>query len=393
MSDADIRKSSPEEGRIAFGFTHAQGWPYPLETWQRFVAYPQVFYIVNPEDESDAYGVSCVFPQGATASVGATIVSPNHRRKGYAEQLIRNNIAYAASLPHPPQSLLLAATEAGAGVYRRIGFETFASMKSLKGDLYKTLRAAQKDPLTYLAEADSSSSSSGGGNVKVEVGSEDLYVKDWDRFLELANTSQRLERRAVLEMVYLAPDQTNEAAAAAERRQLLPGTRYSLLRSTTDDDAILGFALARTTLKGYAVGPTVAHSVPQSKVLLSALFSSILASAADDNTSSSSASSSGGSAPSVQVDFNITEDQGAHDGAFDAFLRQEWGLEEFMNQEIMEYVCSRSCGDAAVEQTTTTRKKTSRGPVQTHSENWIEKKGTTTSPAPFQFSILDLSLM
>ncbi|CAO1630159.1 unnamed protein product [Jaminaea pallidilutea] len=346
-----ISDATPQDAHYGFALTQSVEWSYTLECWRRFVAFPQVFWAeaapaigVNDNDGKDApneiLATSCVFPQGASATVGSTIVAPEHQRKGLGSKLVKHDVAFIEALPEDsrPKSLYLSATPAGQPVYERIGFRKISETLSWGGEL-------QEENVAQAALK------SGASAVEVQRGS--ISSNDWRQAVALADAALELDRNSIMEMMLLSPDQTGPS----DQQTMLTGSLWAATRD--QDGQIAAFAAARPLLKGYTVGPLIANDRQQAQALLCGLFREIAIIGGKDHP------------PKVQVDIDASTDPELE---LRKYLSESWGLKETRTQALMEYLCQ---GVQAP------------GPNEARRISWEQGR----KRPPFQYAMLDLSAM
>lgn len=305
-----------------------------------------------------------MFPQGKVGAIGPTIVDDAHRRKGYAAQLIRENIAYAQSLPQEkrPTSLYLAASDMGRPVYAKIGFEAVTTVTSYGHELKPTEETLKMKPQEHLTQ------SGMGADLSIEMGGETISIDDWSQISTLCQIASGLEdRRKALEMVSLAYPR---ASLGSKGVTLQVGTKHCFIRQGSQ---IVAVVLARLQRNGYEIGPIIASDRHQARALLSSVFLDIYHSKQADSTAGKEVDGQ----PWGKVDVSIDEATDA-DGELSRYFTEKWGLGSYMKQPLMEYLLDR---DAA--------ERGDKGPMGKRVE--LAKRGALE--APLQFAVINLAVM
>ncbi|MSQ54116.1 MAG: GNAT family N-acetyltransferase [Betaproteobacteria bacterium] len=170
-----------------------------------------------------------VIPYGTFAWVSMVLVLPEHRRKGYASQLLRTAIAYLEERKLTP---LLDATPAGHEVYVQEGFR----------DTWGFRRFSLKGGTTVARGA-------GGGMIRP------LAAKDWPQVLALDAPAFGASREGLLRTL---AQRLPEAALVAER-----------------GGEITGYLLGRDGHEARQLGPLVARDATIAQALLAEALSHV----------------------------------------------------------------------------------------------------------------------
>jgi len=200
----------------ALALTRAANWNQNEADWRLMLSMGRAWGITAADGTLAAS--TLVLPWGASfAWVSMVLVSPQHRRKGYASQLLRTAIAELRSRRLTP---ILDATPAGHEVYVQEGFHDTWGFKR-----YALNQAA--------------------GGLGAPAGVRPLEERDWTRVLELDRAAFGASRELLLRALAARLPQ---AAWVAER----------------------GFVLGRDGHEACQLGPLVAQDADTAKALLSA---------------------------------------------------------------------------------------------------------------------------
>ncbi|PWN20572.1 hypothetical protein BCV69DRAFT_312527 [Microstroma glucosiphilum] len=367
-----VTEGSRSDAEICLGLTESVGWHYTIDTWRQWVHHGCFLFSTTPEgqdsedgkDGSDStssekvVGISCTFPQGALATVGATITLPEYRGKGLATKLIRGLFDFARSQPtasgQPIRSLVLNGTESGRPVYRRLGFKEYGWILTVKGS---------PAPVADLATPESHLSSS--PSLKLHMGGESLSNDVWEQFIQLEDEATELDRRSVCEMSVLSADQTSSQTS----KTLLPGSRHAYIVDESTS-RMTAFASTRKMRSQWIIAPIVASSPDQAVALLSALLTEV-------HANIQKAVSSGDTKVTL-AQFDVDEAVDPQ-GTLQKYAENQWGLKVHRDLQLMEYLlddAEREAGGAV-------------GPAELFNRRLEkgEKKG------PLQYAIADLSVM
>lgn len=192
----------------------ALGWPHRREDWQQLL---QVGHGIALEHNDQLIGTGLCMPQGALATIGLIVIDENWRGHGLGRRMMERTMALAGDLP-----MLLVATVAGTPMYEKFGFVRRNSVAQYQGQAQATgeldpavapMTAADRPSIERLADA-------GSG------------------------------RAAVLDMAL-----TTAESVKVYRR----------------DGRVVGFGMRRRFGRGEVVGPVVAETVEQARVLIDAL--------------------------------------------------------------------------------------------------------------------------
>ena len=208
----------------AHGLSAQLNWPHRLEDWELLHRLSKGFAACDGER---LIGTAFACPQGAFATIGLVVVSPDYQGQGIGRQLME--LALEAC---KPATAILNASAAGAPLYLSQGFVEFGTIEQRQGP-------AQSVVLEPLAAGEHGRS---------------LNAQDQARKLELANAGSGLDRSAVFAQLY----GTIEHSAGIEC-----------------DAQLQAFALLRRAGRGHCIGPVIAQSPRQARHLIATLLARI----------------------------------------------------------------------------------------------------------------------
>lgn len=111
-----------EAARLSAGL----GWPHRMEDWALCLALGRG---VAADDAGRLVGTAMWWPCGATAgTLGMVLVAPERQRAGIGRRMMETLLAGDL-----PERLMLHATEAGAGLYERLGFRQVGMVRQHQG--------------------------------------------------------------------------------------------------------------------------------------------------------------------------------------------------------------------------------------------------------------------
>ncbi|MCH4881479.1 GNAT family N-acetyltransferase [Pseudomonas sp. TMW22080] len=199
-------------------------WPHRLEDWALLHRLCKGFVACEGER---LIGTAFACPQGAFATIGLVVVSPDYQGQGVGRRLME--LALEAC---KPATAILNASAAGAPLYLSQGFIEFGTLEQRQGP-------AQCMALEPLAADEHCRS---------------LNAEDQARQLALANAGSGLDRSAIFAHLH----DTIEHTAGIECGGQLQA-----------------FALLRRAGKGHCIGPVIAQNPRQARHLIATLLSRI----------------------------------------------------------------------------------------------------------------------
>lgn len=208
----------------AHGLSTQLNWPHRLEDWELL---HRLFEGFAACDGERLIGTAFACPQGAFATIGLVVVSPDYQGQGIGRQLME--LALEAC---KPATAILNASAAGAPLYLSQGFVEFGTIEQRQGP-------AQSVALEPLAAGEHGRS---------------LNAQDQARQLALANAGSGLDRSAVFAQLH----GTIEHSAGIEC-----------------DAQLQAFALLRRAGRGHCIGPVIAQSPRQARHLIATLLARI----------------------------------------------------------------------------------------------------------------------
>jgi GNAT superfamily N-acetyltransferase len=195
-----------------------QKWPHRIEDWE--ILFGLGFgYVVERDGEIVGTAMAWLYGTDA-ATLGMVIVSPKAQGMGLGRRLMD---AVLGDLDD--RTILLNATDEGAPLYRKLGFEA-------AGPVFQHQGAAFAVPMAELIPDE-----------RVRP----LGIKDMDVLRDLARRASGMDRDALLDA-------------------LVPGAQGVVLTRSNEP---VGFALFRRFGRGYVVGPTIAPDTGGAKALIS----------------------------------------------------------------------------------------------------------------------------
>ncbi len=214
----DLRRMTLEDLAAAHTLSSEQKWPHRIEDWEMLFALG-FGYVV--ERDGEVIGTAMAWLYGAdAATLGMVIVSPRAQGMGLGRRLMEAVLGDLGD-----RTVLLNATDEGAPLYRKLGFETI-------GPVFQHQGAAFAVPMAELIPDE-----------RVRP----LGVKDMGTLRDMARRATGMDRDALLDA-------------------LVPGAQGVVLTRSNEP---VGFALFRRFGRGYVVGPTVAPDTGGAKALIS----------------------------------------------------------------------------------------------------------------------------
>jgi ribosomal protein S18 acetylase RimI-like enzyme len=224
------RRIEPDDARLVpFSAEHLAGalklsqemsWPYRIEDWDFAMQIGQGFVI---ERGGDLIGTAAWFPYGEShATLGMIIVSAAAQGRGYGAKLMDTLLEAAQS-----RTLLLNSTAEGRALYERRGFQPVGIIHQHQGILKRRHEAPPVNVVRTMEHT------------------------DFEVVARLDREATGFERRTLL------------------RRLLEVGEADVVLR----EGVPAGYAIARLFGRGHVVGPVVADSAAEARLLIEAALS------------------------------------------------------------------------------------------------------------------------
>jgi len=215
---AELRRMTPLDLAAAHTLSSEQKWPHRIEDWEMLLSLG-FGYVV--ERDGEVIGTAMAWHYGVdAATLGMVIVSPKAQGMGLGRRLMDAVLADLGD-----RTVLLNATEEGAPLYRKLGFE-------LAGPVFQHQGAAFSVPMAKLIPDE-----------RVRP----LGAKDMATLRSLARRATGMDRDALLDA-------------------LVRGAQGVVLTRRNEP---VGFALFRRFGRGYVVGPTIAPDTGGAKALIS----------------------------------------------------------------------------------------------------------------------------
>lgn len=214
----DLRTMTADDLPAAQALSKGERWPHRAEDWQMMLSVGEG---VVAEIDGAIVGTIMWFPTGNdTATIGMVIVSPNHRGKGLGRMLMDHAIDAADC-----SRLLLNGTAVAVPLYRTMGFEEVGRITQHQGTSFQIPLAAPEpgERLRPIGESD--------------------YV----RIQAMVGDGTGLPRKATM-------------TAVLDAAQVVVLDR---------DGDLIGVACFRRFGRGYAIGPVIAPSIREAKLLIS----------------------------------------------------------------------------------------------------------------------------
>ncbi|NWK94526.1 GNAT family N-acetyltransferase [Sphingobium lactosutens] len=214
----ELRRMTAEDLTAAHGLSSEQKWPHRIEDWEMLLSLG-FGYVATRDDEVMGTAMAWLYGEDA-ATLGMVIVSPRAQGMGIGRRLMDAVLADLGD-----RTVLLNATDEGAPLYRKMGFEPV-------GPVFQHQGAAFSVPMAELIPDE-----------RVRP----LGAKDMATLHGLAKRATGMDRAALLDA-------------------LVPGAQGVVLTRSNEP---VGFALFRRFGRGYVVGPTVAPDTGGAKALIS----------------------------------------------------------------------------------------------------------------------------
>jgi predicted N-acetyltransferase YhbS len=214
----NLRHMTAQDLTAAHDLSHEQKWPHRIEDWEMLF---QLGFGYVAERDGEVIGTAMAWLYGDdAATLGMVIVSPRAQGMGIGRRLME-----AVLNDLGDRTVLLNATDEGAPLYRKLGFEPI-------GPVFQHQGAAFAVPMAELIPDE-----------RVRP----LGAKDMDVLRDLARQATGMNRDALLDA-------------------LVPGAQGVVLTRSNEP---VGFALFRRFGRGYVVGPTIAPDTGGAKALIS----------------------------------------------------------------------------------------------------------------------------
>lgn len=410
---------SESDAALMHSLTSSVEWPYTLDILTQWNHYEQIFLVIDDATQR-AVAVSCVFRQGhSEATIGATITRPEYRGRGFAYALIAACIEHVQREWEGVQRVLLAATELGARVYRKLGFvecgrvvamqrgggggnEGVANEGVESGLGSSGGRAAGKDGvIAETSGKDERSGTSGTSLITVSLPSSppSLPRAQWEDMVQVANAAAAVDvdRRQVLEMQLLrggrdgdsdkdgkvgghtssssSPSSASSVRTASSLLVATATTTTTTTGSPTSTPTLSAWLAGQELSHGkWALGPVIAPDADAANRLVDAAMRRLVA--GGDGTAPSP------SAISVAVDISTDVTK-----AFVDHLCDRHGFKQQFTNELMEWRRRReSKGDAGGD--------AGRGADRDADAYGAFSSSSSSSPSPPRaYGLLDLSFM
>ncbi|WP_298400249.1 GNAT family N-acetyltransferase [Sphingobium sp.] len=214
----DLRRMTAQDLAAAHDLSSEQKWPHRIEDWEILLG---LGFGYVAERDGEVVGTAMAWLYGAdAATLGMVIVSPRAQGMGIGRRLMEAVLGDLGD-----RTVLLNATDEGAPLYRKLGFEPI-------GPVFQHQGAAFAVPMAELIPDE-----------RVRP----LGAKDMPTLCDLARRASGMDRDALLEA-------------------LVPGAQGVVLTRSNEP---VGFALFRRFGRGYVVGPTIAPDTGGAKALIS----------------------------------------------------------------------------------------------------------------------------
>ena len=214
----DLRRMTVDDLAAAHILSSEQKWPHRIEDWEMLFGLG-FGYVVERDGAVVGTAMAWLYGDNA-ATLGMVIVSPSAQGMGLGRQLMEAVLAELGD-----RTVLLNATDEGAPLYRKLGFEPV-------GPVFQHQGAAFAVPMAELIP---------------EERVRPLGAKDMPTLHALARRATGMDRDALLDA-------------------LVPGAQGVVL---TRGNEPVGFALFRRFGRGYVVGPTIAPDTGGARALIS----------------------------------------------------------------------------------------------------------------------------
>lgn len=214
----DLRRMTAEDLTAAHDLSHEQKWPHRIEDWEMMFGLGSG-YVAERDGEIVGTAMSWLYGDDF-ATLGMVIVSPHAQGMGIGRRLMDAVLGDLGD-----RTVMLNATDEGAPLYRKLGFDP-------GGPIFQHQGAAFAVPMAELIPDE-----------RVRP----LGVKDMSVLRNLARRATGMDRDKLLEA-------------------LVPGAQGVVLTRSNEP---VGFALFRRFGRGYIVGPTIAPDTGGAKALIS----------------------------------------------------------------------------------------------------------------------------
>ncbi|TNC16483.1 GNAT family N-acetyltransferase [Methylobacterium terricola] len=222
----DLRSGTDPVALVPFAPAHRDGalalsremaWPYRIEDWDFALGLGRGFVL---ERDGAVIGTAACFPTGeGHATVGMIIVAKAAQGRGYGTRLMQALLREAG-----PRSILLNSTAEGRALYERYGFVPVGTLLQHQGPYTARAAFVPDDRVRAVVPADR------------------------DAVLRLDTAATGLDRRHLV------------------ARLIAAGEGHVLLR----EGVPVGYAITRLFGRGHVIGPVVAESEPEARILIEA---------------------------------------------------------------------------------------------------------------------------
>ncbi len=128
-----LRRFTAHDIPAAVALLHSVGWQSQPVEWERALAWsPDGCFVLEEPDDNRIVGTIGTTPYGTELGwIGRLVIAPDRQRHGLGQQLMRAALDHL--IARGTERIMLDSTEAGRGLYRRLGFRELCKIEKWEG--------------------------------------------------------------------------------------------------------------------------------------------------------------------------------------------------------------------------------------------------------------------
>ncbi len=128
-----LRRFTAHDIPAAVALLHSVGWQSQPAEWERALTWsPDGCFVLEEPDDNRIIGTIGTTPYGTELGwIGRLVIAPDRQRRGLGQQLMRAALDYL--IARGTERIMLDSTEAGRGLYRRLGFRELCKIEKWEG--------------------------------------------------------------------------------------------------------------------------------------------------------------------------------------------------------------------------------------------------------------------